>query len=181
MTDRTCSWRECSVSLAGKARQARYCSTKCTDKARYERDREKVITRTQRYYQANRAKVSARHAARRDQIAEYMAAWRARNPELVRQHNQKRRALLADAPGDGVTALDWLAILEWAEHRCIYCYQSMATVHMEHVVPLSQGGAHDITNVGPACRFCNLSKKDRSVDEWLPGWVAPWWIEYPVV
>lgn len=33
--------------------------------------------------------------------------------------------------------------------------------HVDHVKPISKGGAHILSNLRPACRKCNLSKKDQ--------------------
>jgi hypothetical protein len=56
---------------------------------------------------------------------------------------------------------------------------------VDHVKPLEQGGADNITNLVPACRSCNASKKDRTPEQWRkclerrhfgpPGW----WDEPP--
>ncbi len=48
-------------------------------------------------------------------------------------------------------------------HQCYYCKSSLdfsivRGVHLDHVIPLSKGGAHSITNVVWSCAKCNLSK-----------------------
>jgi hypothetical protein len=52
-----------------------------------------------------------------------------------------------------------------AEGRCEYCriHQGLqgAQFHLEHVVPLSRGGATDLDNLAWACPGCNLRKSDR--------------------
>jgi 5-methylcytosine-specific restriction endonuclease McrA len=37
----------------------------------------------------------------------------------------------------------------------------------EHVVPISRGGRDEESNVIPVCSFCNKSKNDRLLSEWL--------------
>lgn len=44
--------------------------------------------------------------------------------------------------------------------------QHLATV--EHVIPISRGGAHIRENVVLACWACNMQKKARTLDEWTP-------------
>lgn len=39
-------------------------------------------------------------------------------------------------------------------------------MELEHVVPISSGGAHDISNIVPACHDCNASKRARPMEEW---------------
>lgn len=38
---------------------------------------------------------------------------------------------------------------------------------LEHVVPLSRGGAHAYSNVRCSCRSCNAEKSDLLLDEYL--------------
>ena len=49
--------------------------------------------------------------------------------------------------------------------RCEYCrmHQSLqgGTFHLEHIVPLSRGGASTEGNLALACPGCNLRKTDR--------------------
>ena len=41
-------------------------------------------------------------------------------------------------------------------YPCAYC--GATAVHLDHGIPLSRGGLHDIDNLVPACRMCNLHK-----------------------
>lgn len=56
------------------------------------------------------------------------------------------------------------AILARWGHRCAYC-PSVAT-HLDHVIPLSKGGADAEHNIVPACQRCNLSKGAKTLAEW---------------
>ena len=55
--------------------------------------------------------------------------------------------------------------------RCAYCAK-VAKLTMDHMDPLSKGGAHDLTNVVPACRECNSGKCDRTILHWLAAKAA---------
>ena len=52
-----------------------------------------------------------------------------------------------------------------ARDRCEYCrmHQSLqgASFHIEHVIPVSLGGANSGTNLALACPSCNLHKSNR--------------------
>lgn len=51
---------------------------------------------------------------------------------------------------------------------CIYCgYKTEPTtpVAIDHLIPLRKDGPHGIENCFLACRSCNSSKSDRSLDE----------------
>ena len=44
--------------------------------------------------------------------------------------------------------------------HCVYCDEdlSAAEIHMDHVIPESQGGTTDYNNLQVTCRKCNLAK-----------------------
>jgi 5-methylcytosine-specific restriction endonuclease McrA len=51
-------------------------------------------------------------------------------------------------------------------HRCQYCGGSAET--LDHVVPRSRGGRHVWENLVAACRRCNHTKADRTLEDL--GW-----------
>ena len=66
-----------------------------------------------------------------------------------------------------MTRVEWEAIKMYYDHRCAYCFDKPARLTQDHVKPISKGGAHAADNVVPACRFCNSSKNDRDLLDWL--------------
>jgi 5-methylcytosine-specific restriction endonuclease McrA len=48
-------------------------------------------------------------------------------------------------------------------NRCLCCGASAPLV-ADHVIPLSRGGDHDITNIQPLCKPCNNRKGTRNTD-----------------
>ena len=50
--------------------------------------------------------------------------------------------------------------------RCAYCAAS-GKLTMDHVVPLSKGGAHTADNIVPVCLACNMSKGAKPLLVWL--------------
>lgn len=51
-------------------------------------------------------------------------------------------------------------------HRCAYCNAS-GELELEHVVPISKGGLHHISNIVPACHSCNSSKRAQDAHQWF--------------
>ena len=51
-------------------------------------------------------------------------------------------------------------IIERDGRRCVYCDDdlSSAEIHMDHVIPESQGGETTYNNLQVTCRKCNLAK-----------------------
>jgi len=56
------------------------------------------------------------------------------------------------------------AIMRRWGYRCAYCDER--ATHLDHVTPLSKGGADAERNMVPACAGCNLSKGAKSLAEW---------------
>jgi hypothetical protein len=47
---------------------------------------------------------------------------------------------------------------------CAYCDDD--ATHVDHIVPLAQGGTDDRENLAPACRWCNEEKLDFTPEQW---------------
>ena len=47
-----------------------------------------------------------------------------------------------------------------AGYKCVYC-GSQYRLEIDHVLPWSKGGAHNISNFVCACRKCNRQKSDK--------------------
>lgn len=95
-------------------------------------------------------------------------AWLAANPDYERERSSRRakqnpeiHAARARAHRLKKTRCEVAAILN---SPCAYC-GGVAT-EIDHVVPLSRGGGNEMTNLAPACRRCNSSKGNRSLEEW---------------
>lgn len=62
-------------------------------------------------------------------------------------------------------------ILQRDEFRCQYCGRggTKATLHVDHVEPVSLGGSDEKANLVTACRSCNLGKSDSPLGEEPPA------------
>lgn len=85
--------------------------------------------------------------------------WHAIVQEKERAKEHRRRAHLAQAPVNDLTAEQWHEIKAAYGHRCVYCGKKPLRLTMDHITPLSKGGAHTKHNVVPACRSCNSRKR----------------------
>jgi endogenous inhibitor of DNA gyrase (YacG/DUF329 family) len=99
------------------------------------------------------------------------SAMHLRRPEETRRLAQranvkKRRARKRNAPISDFTAEQWEAMKIHYGHRCVYCDQDCQACRrkthiltQDHVMPLSKGGSHTVSNSVPACRDCNFKKR----------------------
>jgi 5-methylcytosine-specific restriction endonuclease McrA len=94
------------------------------------------------------------------------------HPEQARARGRKRRALKKSQLG--LWDEDWFIerqLFIYQDGRCFYCREPInlfdrSSFHLEHVIPLSRGGLHCVSNVVLACPPCNLSKKNKTIEEW---------------
>jgi 5-methylcytosine-specific restriction endonuclease McrA len=100
------------------------------------------------------------------QLAEAEAARRARDANRQREARRLGRRLSPD---------QWESIRARVFLRdgfaCAYCGDRLhkRDLTIDHIVPVSRGGGHELDNLCVACKPCNSSKADRLLSEWGGG------------
>jgi 5-methylcytosine-specific restriction endonuclease McrA len=167
----------------GRQGRCKPCA-KAAHKEYYEANAENIRARTRRHYESNREKrVEYSRQYRRENaetIARNNAEWRSRNPDYFRQkarewralhpgaaeeQRNERRARKAKAPSDG-TNPTWQKVARRDGMECAYCGVVTVPKHddrrlwptLDHIVPLSRGGADSMGNAVLACFSCNSRK-----------------------
>ena len=71
-----------------------------------------------------------------------------------------------------LTAFQWLEILKLHDNSCALCGGNCSrfTLEIDHIIPLSKGGTHELPNLRPLCNPCNVSKGngERFGRKWKP-------------
>lgn len=67
---------------------------------------------------------------------------------------------------DDLTLHDVLFAFAMADGECQYCGKPTEDYQLEHIVPLSKGGANTLSNITVACPSCNQSKNNKNVLSW---------------
>lgn len=117
---------------------------------RYRQENSKKIReKDRRYYQKNLEKIQA---ARRQ--------WRQENPEKARVAEHKRRANKAKVPQ---IPYDFKAIRAHYGNICLRCKRPK-DLTIDHVLPISRGGADTSENIQPLCQSCNSAKGVHATD-----------------
>lgn len=57
------------------------------------------------------------------------------------------------------------AVLDRDDYLCRYCGRRSQTMEVDHIIPVSQGGASTLDNLVTACRKCNRRKAGRTPQE----------------
>lgn len=89
---------------------------------------------------------------------------------LRRQRRQKQfkrmtgRAKQYGLLGEPFTEDDLQAWLDERGRACVYCGGPYEAI--DHIIPYTRGGLHELANLNPSCKPCNASKGNRLLSEW---------------
>ena len=119
--------------------------------------------------EAIRRRAARWYAANRDRARQNHLAWQERNPDRKKEIDATRRARKL---ANGVVPYRRSDIFERDGWVCQLCFQPIdrgaagprsASASIDHIVPISKGGADAPDNVQAAHFGCNSRKKDRLV------------------
>lgn len=117
------------------------------------------------------AKRRAHYQANRETYCKKAAAYAKKNPHVPSAANARRRSRIALTIGFPEQIAEFMATVRNRKHvRCYFCKERVAgsKVHFDHIVPLSKGGGHTISNLCAACPRCNLTKQAKLLGDWQP-------------
>lgn len=70
-----------------------------------------------------------------------------------------------------ISIKDWMklrkTVFERDNYTCVYCNSKALVIECDHVIPITKGGSSNIRNLVTACKDCNRTKKNKSVNEFL--------------
>ena len=156
--------------LASNNRSRAKCAeqVKACKKAWYER-----VKHEPEFQAKLKARQEANKEAKREYDREYLkrnrekatrqaAEWRKRNPEkraaIIRNNRDRRRA-------QSLGGVSSMALAAWTTKQKKACYwcgcKCPKGFHIDHYVPLSKGGKHELANLVIACGPCNLKKNAK--------------------
>jgi 5-methylcytosine-specific restriction endonuclease McrA len=118
-------------------------------------------------YQKAYQKIYKRNHA--SEIHEYVTEYRKKNPEYSARHDRRRRARKAQVYSERYSKED---VLEAHGTSCYLCGGEIDMLaprspgllgwqkglHLDHVIPISAGGADAVYNIKPAHGLCNMRK-----------------------
>jgi len=88
----------------------------------------------------------------------YTRKYRSENPERAREWAQNRR----NRKGGRLAYGTLPRLMSSQRGRCANCLGDIrGAFHVDHIVPLARGGAHEAKNIQLLCAPCNLRKSDR--------------------
>lgn len=129
---------------------------------------EKVKAMSHHYYQTHceeRKAASRRYRKKNPQkVKRILDQWRKENPGKLKEHRAWRRT--REMKADGYASADQImARIAYYGFLCYLCGDDYE--HIDHVIPMAKGGSNWPANLRPICVTCNLSKGDKSLDEFI--------------
>lgn len=124
-----------------------------------EKDTQRRAKKGPEFRERKAALARAWSAANKERKAATDAAYRKSHPDEVHARRQKRRARIKRSPVNDFTAAQWQQVKQTFKHCCSYCGKKTRPLTMDHITPLSHGGAHTLSNIVPACVHCNSVKR----------------------
>lgn len=86
--------------------------------------------------------------------------------KLGAQESRRKRKALQKTTADGsITRKALRGLLIRQDYKCAACTSELQKKHLDHIMPLSRGGKHILTNVQWLCPKCNMTKHNKV------GWV----------
>lgn len=135
----------------------------------YKTNRAERLAYHRRYRQTNKERIkqlmSKFRRERPDYHRNYMRRWAQENVDKIRAKDNARRVFKMDR-SDTFTAAEWQALKARYNYTCLRCGRREPEIKLtvDHVVPISKGGAGTIDNIQPLCKPCNSAKHDAIID-----------------
>jgi len=122
----------------------------------YQKNKVAMLASDKEYYQKNRQK-------RIDASSKWNKENKERHNEHARTKNNRRRA----AKSIKFTVEQLAGRLDYWGRKCYLKLEGCTGEykHLDHVIPLSRGGLHALSNLRPACQSCNLRKGNKLLKE----------------
>jgi 5-methylcytosine-specific restriction endonuclease McrA len=98
-----------------------------------------------------------------DFLKDFLADQSARKAYIDSLPKNKRYELERSAAGS-FTVDEWYVLCKSYDFICLRCKQPGLKLTVDHVMPLSKGGSHWISNLQCLCGPCNSSKGTKSTD-----------------
>lgn len=149
-------WRNWYASLSPEKKAARQQASRDN----YARNKAHRDARRRQHYYDNRAVQLRRACERQKRLWDTPEEIARRKANRARRRGKEKRA---EYP---LTAQEWRMLLEVWEHRCAYCGLRFP-LEQDHVISISKGGQHTLTNVVPACEICNRKKAAKDVGDFI--------------
>ena len=144
-----------------------------SDKKYREEHKEEIKENKKQYYNEHKEEIleyqKQYREENKEEILEKQKQYRDNNPDKIFNWRNKRR-LLEKNQGDGITKEQWLEMMTFFNWSCAYSGEYIGGDSdkrtIDHIIPISKGGEHEVWNCVPMHHTYNSGKKDKDMLEW---------------
>ena len=148
-------WAEANpekVLEAQRIRRETLIQRKLEQSRKWRREQPEKVRQSQRKYRESHPEIY------REATKKYFKA----NPEIKRASERKRKAKKHE---NSIFYVSPNELKKLYARPCSYCGR-VGEMTLDHVVPISKGGVHGVSNLVPACGPCNFSKGQKLLIQW---------------
>lgn len=131
----------------------------------YENNKEKCLAKNKEYSNlhpdVNKKAIKKYRNKNLEKCKKMIRDWIRNNRSKLTHYRNQRSLRKRTNGGKGISYEKWQEMIEGENKFCFYCGDYPEKLTMDHFIPLSKGGKHDISNIVPACMFCNTSKNNQ--------------------
>ena len=132
-------------------------------------NKDKIRNQRKLHYEENREELLKKKKEYRDfhkeERKKYLQSDKGK--AVNRTNRENRRARIKDSGGT-FSADDVLSALLFFDNRCAYTGEPLEdNYHLDHIIPIKNGGSNYIDNIVPCNKLANLSKHTRNMEEWF--------------
>ena len=133
-----------------------------SDKKYYEANKEKIAKQNKQYYEINKERILERCKIYRNSPKGQVNRFNSFSKRRVKKYNL----------GNGISEEQWLEMMNYFNWECAYSNKYIGGSNnktfrsIDHIIPISKGGLHEIWNVVPMDKGLNSSKNDKDMLQW---------------
>ena len=136
-------------------------------------NKEKLQQYQQEYRQENKEKILQYYQENKEKIQEYYKQYcQTPQGQIVAFNGYAKRRKREELQGAGITKEQWLEMMQFFDFKCAYSgiyiggEENKGIRSIDHIIPISKGGEHEVWNCVPMDRSLNSSKRDTDIMEW---------------
>lgn len=139
----------------------------------YEQNKDHILERQFEYYNTHKEEDNARsreyYKNNKEKMKERQKIYNLEHPEVSFNAKCKRR-FREEEQGSGLTKEQWKEMMDYFDWQCAYSGKYIGNNSdqrtIDHIIPLSKGGEHEIWNLVPMYYSYNSSKNNKDMLTW---------------
>lgn len=132
-------------------------------------NKEKIVKYSKEYHATpkNRLKRKIFQWENSEKLAAYKREWRKNNPEKSKAIDKNKHHRRKAGQKETDITYKYLIRLKEETRICPYCITLINEYHLDHKIPLSRGGRHEMGNIVYCCARCNMRKNNKTDLEYI--------------